>query len=319
MSRWASPLLAAALLVPSAARADHPFILPSSTNLSGSGATVTFDAAGSDHVFFLDHRPVQLGSIKIVKPDGTPATPSNAIQGRFRSVFDVALDQEGTWKAESDQTSITGTFKLAGEERRVGGRGARPAGNAAENGQPRTDDRAAASGAREQASRAPGGQGERAGGPGESGPRRQPPVAFEDIPAEATDIHLTETVNTTATFVTLGAPTTTAFKPAGKGLEFDPITHPNSLAAGETARFRFLIDGRPASGLKVTVIPGGDRYREESEELDFTADKDGVVAITWPSAGMYWVGAEAEDKSPSEKRAEVRKMNYAVTLEVMTP
>jgi uncharacterized GH25 family protein len=144
-------------------------------------------------------------------------------------------------------------------------------------------------------------------------------VAFEDIPVEATDIHLTETINTTATFVTLGAPTTTVLEPAGKGLEFVPITHPNSLAAGETARFRFLIDGKPAAGLAVTVIPGGDRYREETGELDFTTDKDGVVAITWPKAGMYWVGAEAEDRNPSEKRAEARKMNYAATLEVMTP
>jgi hypothetical protein len=44
-----------------------------------------------------------------------------------------------------------------------------------------------------------------------------------------------------------------------------------------------------------------------------------VVTITWPSAGLYWVGAETEDRNPSEKRAEMRRLTYAVTLEVMTP
>jgi hypothetical protein len=319
MKRWLQALFVAALLAPSVARADHPFILPSSTILSGDGNTVTFDAAGSDHVFFFDHRPVQLDSIAIVKPDGTSAVPTQAIQGRLRSVFDLKLDQQGTWKIESDQTRITGTFKLAGEERRVGGRGGRPAGagdDAREN-ERGGDDHSAAD--RERAAGITGSQHEGSGSSAEGGPRRQPPVAFEDIPADATDVHLTETVSRTATFVTVGAPTTTVFKPTGRGLEFDPITHPNSLAVGETARFRFLIDGKPAAGLKVTVVRGGDRYRDDTGELDFTTDKDGVIAITWPAAGMYWMGAEAQDKNPSEKRAEVRKMNCAVTLEVMTP
>ncbi len=144
-------------------------------------------------------------------------------------------------------------------------------------------------------------------------------MALQDIPADATDIHLTETIRTTATFVTTGAPTTTVFKPTGTGLEFDPITHPNAIAAGETARFRFLIDGKPAPGLKVTVVPGGDRYRETVNAMALTTGADGVVAVTWPAAGLYWLGVEAEDKHPAEKRAETRRMSYAVTLEVMTP
>lgn len=323
MNRWFRPLLLAALLVPSAAWADHPFVLPSSTSLSGNGNTVTFDAAASDHVFFFDHRPVQLDSIKVIRPDGTAGTPSNGVQGRFRSVFDVKLDEDGTWKVESVQRMITGTFKLDGEERRVGGRGPRPPADEAAAGAPRAGDqrrggdRGEGEGQRGQDDRPAGGRGQSPGG--EAGFRRQPPVAFEDIPANATDVHLTESMNTVATFVTNGAPTTTVFMPTGQGLEFDPLTHPDSLAQGETAHFRFLLDGKPAAGLKVTVVPGGDRYREDTGEMDFTTDADGVVAITWPAAGMYWLGAEAEDRNPSEKRAEARRMSYAATLEVMTP
>jgi hypothetical protein len=298
-----------ALLASSAALADHPFILPSNTSLAGDDNVVTFDAAASDHVFFFDHRPVQLASITVTKPDGSTGETYNGMQGRFRSVFDLKLDQQGTWKVASQQSTITGTFKQNGEERRVGpARGGRPAGGG---------ERGAADGPG-------GGEQPRTGGDAavsnpEGGPRRQPPVAFENVPADATDIHLTERVSKIETFVTQGAPTATVFKPTGKGLELDPITHPNAVVAGETARFRFLIDGKPAAGLKISVIPGGDRYRDDVGEMALTTGADGVVAIRWPAAGMYWLGAEAEDSKPSEKRAENRQMSYAATFEVMTP
>lgn len=299
-------VLLATALTPSVALADHPFILPSSTLLAGSNNTVTFDAASSEHVFFFDHRPLQLAAIKVVKPDTTEATLTNPLQTRFRSVFDVRMDQEGTWKAVSDQSIVIGSFKQNGEERRVGGRGGPPPGGAP--GGP-----GAAFGPSGAVPGGPGGPG------GEGGIRRQPPVALADIPAEATDVHLVEIVNHVETFVTAGAPTTTALKPTGKGLELDPITHPNAIAAGETARFRLLIDGKPAGGLAVTVIAGGDRYREETAALASKTGADGIVAIRWPGAGMYWVGVEAEDAHPTEKRAEKRRMNYAGTFEVMTP
>jgi hypothetical protein len=120
--------LAATLFVTTAAQADSPFILPSSTSLSGGNNVVTFDAAGSDHVFSFDHRPIQLASIKVTQPDGTAGTPTNTVQGRFRSVLDVKLEQDGTYKIASGQSMITGTFMLNGEQRRVGGRPGGPGG-----------------------------------------------------------------------------------------------------------------------------------------------------------------------------------------------
>ena len=98
-----------------------------------------------------------------------------------------------------------------------------------------------------------------------------------------------------------------------------PITHPNAVVAGETARFRFLIDGRPAAGVAVTVQPGGDRYRNDEGEMRLVTGADGTVAVKWPAAGMYWLGAEAQDAHPAEPRAEARRLAYAATLEVMTP
>ncbi|MBU0868273.1 MAG: DUF4198 domain-containing protein, partial [Alphaproteobacteria bacterium] len=111
------------------------------------------------------------------------------------------------------------------------------------------------------------------------------------IPAGATDVQVAEASNRNEIFVTLGAPTTGVFKPTGSGIELVPVTHPNDLVSGETASFQFLLDGKPAAGLKVTVIPGGIRYRDALGQMDLVADQDGKVAITWPQPGMYWLNA----------------------------
>ncbi|MBZ9647049.1 DUF4198 domain-containing protein [Sphingobium sp. 3R8] len=111
------------------------------------------------------------------------------------------------------------------------------------------------------------------------------------IPTGATDVQTAEMSNRNEIFVTLGAPSTTIFKPTGSGIELVPVTHPNDLVSGEAATFQFLLDGKPAAGLKVTVIPGGIRYRDALGQIDLTTDKDGKVAVTWPQPGLYWLNA----------------------------
>ena len=157
---------------------------------------------------------------------------------------------------------------------------------------------------------------------GRGGPARpgQPaPLTVADIPVNATDVKLTETSARNEVFLTAGAPTTTVFAPTGKGLEFAPVTHPDELVAGEAAKFRFLIDGKPAAGLKVTVIPGGKRYRNDEGAMTLTTGADGVVSVTWPTAGMYWLNAVATDGRTTTPRATERRMSYVTTLEVLTP
>jgi hypothetical protein len=157
---------------------------------------------------------------------------------------------------------------------------------------------------------------------GRGGPPRpgQPaPLTVADIPANATDVKLTETSARNEVFLTSGAPTRTVFAPTGKGLEFAPVTHPDELVSGETAKFKFLIDGKPAAGLKVTVIPGGKRYRNDEGAVELTTGADGVLDVKWPTAGMYWLNATATDDKATTPRATSRRMSYTTTVEVMTP
>ena len=136
------------------------------------------------------------------------------------------------------------------------------------------------------------------------------------IPAGATNVKLSENANRNEVFITSGAPTDTVLKPTGQGLEFAPVTHPNDLVANEPATFGFLLDGKPAAGLTVTVIPGGSRYRAALGEMTLKTDAKGQVTVKWPGAGMYWLNTTATARSIAIPNAE-KRMGYTATLEVL--
>lgn len=147
----------------------------------------------------------------------------------------------------------------------------------------------------------------------------------ERIPAGATNVRTAEASNRNEIFVTVGEPTTTLFKPSGKGIEMVPVTHPNDLFAGETATFQFLLDGKPVAGLPVTVVPGGVRYRDQLGQMDLATDAEGKVAVTWADPGMYWLNVTTprvendegeEDSGPAQP---ARRASYVTTLEVLAP
>lgn len=135
------------------------------------------------------------------------------------------------------------------------------------------------------------------------------------IPAAATELVVTESLGRIETFATVGKPS--VLRASGEGLEMLAETHPNDLFAGEPARFRFTIDGKPAVGLQVAVIAGGTRYRDSLDDRSFVADADGRVEIAWPAPGLYWLEASAEDEHTSVPRASKRRLGYVATLEVL--
>ena len=141
----------------------------------------------------------------------------------------------------------------------------------------------------------------------------------KDVPAKAEGLKVSQTSNRMEVFVTSGAPSTEVLAPTGQGLELKPVTHPNDLFAGEAADFVFLLDGKPAADVEISVIPGGNRYRDELGEIKAKTDKDGKVSITWPEAGMYWMEAELTTDKGVSKPATERRASYSATLEVLAP
>ncbi len=159
-------------------------------------------------------------------------------------------------------------------------------------------------------------EGERRFWPGR-GERPDPEKFKTEVPMDAKSLRISQSSRRLETFVTAGGPTDSALKPTGSGLELQPVTHPNDLYAGETATFRFLIDGEPAVGAEVSVIPGGSRYRNSQEEIKLTTDAKGNIAVTWPQAGMYFLEAEYSDDK-AKAPATSRRGSYTATFEVLS-
>ena len=157
--------------------------------------------------------------------------------------------------------------------------------------------------------------GERKMWPGR-GERANPADFDKMVPKNAKNLKVSQTSRRMETFVTSGSPTESVLKPSKQGLELVPVTHPNDLFAGEAAQFQFLIDGKPAVGVKVTVIPGGMRYRNEQAAIELETDKKGNISVTWPQAGMYWLSANYRDDK-AKKPATSRTGSYAATFEVL--
>lgn len=118
-------------------------------------------------------------------------------------------------------------------------------------------------------------------------------------PAGASELAISTMNSRVETFVTVGKPSNRACEPTGKGLELVPVTHPNDLIAGKAATFQFLLDGKPAAGLEVTLIPGGIRYRDQPHEIRAQTGSDGRFTTTFKEPGMYWLNAATAPARPA--------------------
>ena len=90
-----------------------------------------------------------------------------------------------------------------------------------------------------------------------------------------------------------------------------------SLFAGEAAKFRFTLDGKPAADLAVEIVPGGSRWRNAQNEIALKTDKNGEISVTWPAAGMYWLETNLQDKNVTVPKATARRASYVATFEVL--
>lgn len=89
-----------------AADAHRAWIKPDSTVLSKDNAWVTFDAGISNEIFVRDYVAFRLDAVKAYAPDGQEIALENAFTGMTRSVFDLQLQQAGTYKVVQASVSL---------------------------------------------------------------------------------------------------------------------------------------------------------------------------------------------------------------------
>lgn len=85
-----------ATLLSTTAQAHKRWLLPSNFSVS-EYQWITVDASVSNNLFYPDRR-WPLDGIKVFDPNGDEQGIENAIEGKRRSVFDVNLDKDGTYK-----------------------------------------------------------------------------------------------------------------------------------------------------------------------------------------------------------------------------
>lgn len=150
---------------------------------------------------------------------------------------------------------------------------------------------------------------------------RGPEEAFaRQVPANAPELQATVTQARMETFITAARPSTGALKPGGSGLEMVAVTHPNELRAGETARWRFVLDGKPLANFPFSLVPGGVRHRGVLGEIRLATDAKGEAAVKLPAGGMYWLSASYPAglaKGEAPKGPNPRRYTYSATLEVL--
>ncbi len=107
----------AALLAPFASQAHKMWLLPSAT-VSTVDQWITVDAAVSNDLFYFNHVPLRLDSLAITAPDGSKVNPENAFTGKYRSVFDVQLKQNGTYKVALVNNGLFASYEDNGQRKR---------------------------------------------------------------------------------------------------------------------------------------------------------------------------------------------------------
>lgn len=291
----ALPLLGLGLALSLNAHAHRSWMLPSSTVLSGDSAWVTVDAAVSNDLFYFEHFPLQIKDIGTPPDSLSPRGngPGAQLAQRQRALPELRIDTPDGHSLSARNGHIgrlRSTFDLQLQ-------------------QPGTYRLSLASGPRYMASYKEGEETRRLMGSLDELRAQLPPAASE--------VQISRRDSRMETFITLGNPDRHALGLSGEGLELQALTHPNDLVAGETTRWRFLLDGQPAANLELLLVPGAARYRDQSGEIQLTTDAQGEVAIDWPQPGMYWLEATARQDASGETGVDQRSASYIATFEVL--
>jgi hypothetical protein len=139
----------------------------------------------------------------------------------------------------------------------------------------------------------------------------------DEIPAGASEVRSTTIVQRQDTFVTLNKPSAGALKATGTGLELVALTNPTELRAGEKAKFRFQLDGKPLANFPFSLIPGGVKYRGTLNEVRLTTDANGEANFALPAPNMYWLSAAYPANAPRGADGPARRYTYSATFEIL--
>lgn len=151
---------------------------------------------------------------------------------------------------------------------------------------------------------------------GKTGSSRDPGVP---LPPGATLTSHYQSLSRSEVYLTAGAPTATALKPYGTGLELVPITHPDDLYRGEHFEFRVQYDGKPLAAQQVEINRALGTAAAQPAPQVLTTDADGKARLTLDQAGSYLALIRYRGPAPAGAAAPMYGNNYTLTFRVLEP
>jgi uncharacterized GH25 family protein len=123
-----------------------------------------------------------------------------------------------------------------------------------------------------------------------------------------------KSITTADVFVSRGKPDNAALVPRNKGLEFRPISHPNSLFVGKEAKFEVLFDGRPLANHAVSVHADDERYSSRKIYAETKTDGAGLFSVKLDRPGIY-LAMTRHRLLPASNGEPATSHTYSVTFE----
>lgn len=271
--------LLASLVLSSSAVVAHPAWIMPSQSLFEKPSVVTVDGALSEDgsVFELNHRPLRFADgFYVLKPDGSSYSPKSEHYVSYTGRYRSSIEVP---------LAMEGSYRLGLSSYQIE--------------------------VVEDKSQEKGHGGDEKGASDKGRGDKKEPAA--DKPASTLKPgDRVENISRIETFVSVGRVTT--IRPLNQGIEMIPQTSLADLHAGQSSRFRFLMDGKPLADLKVTLIKDGTRYRKDEEAIHLQSDDKGDITVKWPHNGMYLLEARGSDTHGQYAQ---RNFRYVGSLEVL--
>lgn len=105
-SHRVSLLMVALCVFAQPASAHRAWIKPTTTVVSGEDEWVSFDAAIANGIFMPDHFAMPIEGLVVTSPSGKSVEKQHQQALRYRSVFDINLTEQGTYKVESASQTL---------------------------------------------------------------------------------------------------------------------------------------------------------------------------------------------------------------------
>jgi uncharacterized GH25 family protein len=137
-----------------------------------------------------------------------------------------------------------------------------------------------------------------------------------EVPAGAVLVEV-QSMTLADAYVTRGKQTDAVLKPVGAALEIHALTHPNSIAAGDEARFVLLFDGKPLAGTEVTLFRSAGVYDGRKVAVQVKSGADGSFALKPGDAGTYLVLVRHRAPAPEGSATPWRSYTYTLAFDAV--